>query len=165
MSPSARKRRKPGERLLGVDELPPRLLLPLPEAALVAARQQHEQPIDEEGLVLGRDPQPRADGEHELRDSGEVVERGRRVRGGDELVGAVLAREHHPVGGHQLVEDVVAGPRAGDPLHGVRQVAVEAGEEAEAVLGRQVMAPVGPRSVHPVAARLAAEARAASRRR
>ena len=47
--------------VLGVDELPPRLLLPLPEAALVAARQQHQQPIDEEGLVLGRDAQPRAD--------------------------------------------------------------------------------------------------------
>ena len=135
--------------VLGVDELPPRLLLPLPEAALVAARQQHQQPIDEEGLVLGRDAQPRADGEHELRDGGEVVERGRRVRGGDELVGAVLAREHHPVGGHQLVEDVVAWPRAGDPLHGVGQVAVEAGEEAEAVLGRQVVAPVGARTGTP----------------
>jgi hypothetical protein len=24
-----------------------------------------------------------------------------------------LAREHHPVGGHQLVEDVAARPRAG----------------------------------------------------
>ena len=78
-----------------------------------------------------------------------------------ELVGAVLAREHHPVGGHQLVEDVVAGPRAGNPLHRVRQVAIEAGEEAEAVLGRQVVAPVGPGSGYPVAARLAAEARAA----
>ena len=73
-----------------------------------------------------------------LRDGGEVVERGRRVRGGDQLVGAVLAREHHPVGGHELVEDVVAGPGAGDALHRVGQVAVEAREEAEAVLGRQV---------------------------
>ena len=81
--------------------------------------------------------------------------------GGDELVGAVLAREHHPVGGHQLVEDVMAGPRAGDALHRVGQVAVEAREEAEAVLGRQVVAPVGARSAHAVAARLAAEARAA----
>ena len=64
------------------------------------------------------------------------------MRGGDELVGAVLAREHHLVGGDQLVEDAVAGPRAGDPLHRVGQVAVEAREEAEAVLGRQVVAPV-----------------------
>jgi hypothetical protein len=40
-------------------------------------------------------------------------------------------------------------------------VAVEAGEEAKAVLGRQIVAPVGARSGHRVAARLAAEARAA----
>jgi hypothetical protein len=55
--------------------------------------------------------------------------------------------------------EVVGGRPAAvrDPRHRVGQVAVEAREEAEAVLGRQVGPPAGARSGHRHRARLAAE--------
>ncbi len=42
--------------LVGVDVVPPALVLPLAVAALVAAREERQQALDEEGVVLRRDP-------------------------------------------------------------------------------------------------------------
>jgi hypothetical protein len=58
--------------------------------------------------------------------------------------------EQHLLGADEVTVDA-------DAAHRVRHVAVEAGEEAEAVLGRQVAAAVGPRARDGQAARLAAE--------
>ena len=73
-------------------------------------------------------------------DEREVVERRRRVRGGDELVAPAGLREQDPRGGHEVVGDGAAAVR--DAGHRVREVTVEAGEEAEAVLGGQIGAAV-----------------------
>ena len=81
-----------------------------------------------------------------------------RCAGGEQLVAALALREQHALGAHEVAVDA-------DPPHRVRDVAVEAGEEAEAVLGRQVAAPVGPRARDGQAARLAARGGRASRRR
>ena len=54
---------------------------------------------------------------------------------------AVALREQDALGADEVAVDP-------DPPHRVRHVAVEAGEEAEAVLGRQVAAPVDARAGH-----------------
>jgi len=53
-------------------------------------------------------------------------------------LGASLERKLDLAGRSQIAEDPIGVASEGDPLHGVRQVPVEAGEEAEAVLGREV---------------------------
>ena len=137
--------------LLGADERPPALQLPLAEAALVAAREQGQQPLDEPRRLLRRDAEAGRELEHEAGDEREVLERLRQVRGRQQLVAALALGEQHALGAHEVAVDA-------DPPHRVRDVAVEAGEEAEAVLGRQVAAAVGPRARDGQAARLAAEA-------
>ena len=66
--------------LLRADEGPPALQLPLAEAALVAARQQRQQALEEERRLVRRDAEARGGLEHEAGDEREVLERLRQVR-------------------------------------------------------------------------------------
>ena len=148
VEPVGQEAAKARRTVRGIDELPPRLVLPLPEAALVAARQQHQQPIDEEGLILGRDAQPR----QTVHMNCVTAAKSSSEAGACAAVMSSLA----PFSRASIIRSAATSSSktwwpggAGDPLHGVGQVAIEAGEEAEAVLGRQVMAPAGPGSGTP----------------
>ena len=77
------------------------------------------------------------------------------ARRGDELRAPAGLGEQDARSGDEVVRDAAAAVR--DPRHRVREVAVEAGEEAEAVLRGQVRPPAGPRPRHRHRARLAAE--------
>ena len=90
------------------------------------------------------------------------VRRPRLVRVGrdaeDRAVGAALrARRLRLVRLDEVVPDAVRVAGERDPAHRVRHVVVEAGEEAEAVLARQRLAPARGGAGHRDAARLAAE--------
>ena len=100
---------------------------------------------------MRRDAEARRGLEHEARDEREVLERLGQVGGREQLVAAVGLGQQHALGAHEMAVDA-------DPAHRVGHVAVEAREEAEAVLGGQVAAPVGPRARDGQAARLATEA-------
>ena len=144
-----------GDRATGcADELPPALLLPLLVAPLVAAREQCEQPFHEHRLLGERDAERRRPLEQEPAEDAEVVQRGGTVGGADQLVASTRPGDHHAGGRRQPVEHRPAGRR--DPAHRVRQVPVEAREEAEAVLGREVGTAADTRTGHGQAARLAA---------
>jgi hypothetical protein len=160
-----RRHQRPGETLgeelaerlrapLGADVVPPGLELPLLVAALVAAREQRQQALHQHGVLVRRDAEPGHDVEQEAREDGEVLERLGEVRAGDQLVAPAGLGQEDPRRAREPLEDAVAAER--DPLHRVRQVAVEAGEEPEAVLGRQVAPATGPGSGHGQAAGLAA---------
>ena len=138
---------------LSADELPPALLLPLLVAPLVAAREQRQQPLHQHRLLADRDAERRRPLEQEPADDPEVVERRRAVGRADHLVTAAGPGDHHPGRRRQPVEHGAIGGR--DPAHRVGDVSIEAREEAEAVLGRQVGATVHPRARHRQAPRLA----------
>ena len=94
------------------------------------------------------------DVEQEAAEDRQVLERLGQVGAGDDLVAPAGLREQDPRGAGEVVEH---GARAvGDAPHGVRQVLVEAREEAEAVLGREVLAVAGARIRDGQAAGLAA---------
>ena len=124
------------------DEVPPARVLPLAEPALVAAGEEHEQPLHEVGELLRRDVATR-----QL--LGQVathaVDREQRLRVGPdaehERVGMVAVADELPLRG---VDEVVPHPvgvaRERRTPHRVRDVVVEAREEPEAVLAGQVPA-------------------------
>ena len=84
----------------------------------------------------------------------EVLERLGQVGAGDQLVAPAGLREQDPRGAGEVVEHGAGA--VGDAPHRVRQVLVEAREEAEAVLGREVLAAAGAGAGHRQAAGLAA---------
>ena len=139
---------------LGADEVPPADLLPLLVAALVTAREQGHHPLDQHGVLLRRDPEPGHELEQEAAHEREVLERLRQVRRGHQLVLPARLREQDAGGVGEVVEHGPAAVRY--PPHRVRHVLIEAGEEAEAVLGRQVLAVAGAGVRDRQAARLAA---------
>ncbi|MEY9993424.1 hypothetical protein ABIE67_005456 [Streptomyces sp. V4I8] len=149
--------------LLGADEVPPRDLLPDLLAAGVAAGQVDEEAVGEVGGLVGGEAGAEVQHREELvadPAEGEVAGAG---RGGDAAerevqVGAAAGAGEQGLGAaDEVVVDAVrvAGDR--DAAHGVRQVPVEAGEEAEAVLGGEVGAAAGRRARDGHRARLAAE--------
>jgi len=78
----------------------------------------------------------------------------------DQLAAPALAGDHHHLRADEVVDHALPAPSR-DARHGVGQVAVEAREEAEPVLGGDVGPPIRPRAGEWEAARLAAEPRAA----
>ncbi len=82
---------KRGTANVGVDEVPPALVLPLAVAALVAAREEREQALYEEGVVLRRDPERRREVEEKTTHEPEVLERFGQMRDGEELVASAWA--------------------------------------------------------------------------
>ncbi len=140
--------------LLGAHEAPPALQLPLLVAPLVTAGEQRQQPLDEPRVLVRRDPERGHELEEEAAQHGEVLERLRQVRARHQLVAPVRLGEQDPRRAHEVLEDRRGA--LGDPPHRVRDVAIEAREEAEAVLGRQVRAAVGAGAGHRQAAGLAA---------
>jgi hypothetical protein len=146
--------------LLRPDELPPGCGLPGPVAALVAAGEEDEHAVHEvRGLVEG-DAEGRV--QHRGQGAADVVEgeAGRPVAGPGERDAQVLAAgaaERHLGRRDQVVPDAARLPREGDAAHGVGQVVIDPGDEAEAVLGGQgsAAAPGAVRHVH--AAGLAAQ--------
>ena len=121
-------------------EVPPADLLPLAEPALVAAGEEHQEPLHEVGELVRRH---RAPGEVVEQVAAQPVDREQldRIRADpeDEPVGALTGAQELAVGGvGQVVADRPAAER--DPAHRVRHVVVEAREEAEAVLAGQVPA-------------------------
>jgi hypothetical protein len=148
----AKGRRAP----VGLHERPPAHALPLLEAALVAARQQDEQLVGEEDLLVDGDAQLGAPGEQEAHHRLEVVERRGQPRGADHVPAPARLGEQDPARRDEVVQDALRVARVGDAPHRVGHVAVEAGEEAKAVLGRQFGTTAGARAGHRQAARLAA---------
>ena len=141
-----RPRRRP-------DEIPERQGLELGVVALLAARREREHPRHEERDLLARDV--------------EIVEQ--REKRGPEIVksfresgdpdGVDLARpgEQDPGGLHEVVGATRPAVAERDPAHRVGDVLVEAREEAEAVLSREVLPSPGARAGNRHAPRLAAE--------
>ena len=139
-----RARQPVGEELLvrrgaplGADVLPPALLLPLLQPALVARREQRQQPLDEQRELVRRDAElrrrlarePHAAPPRSSSDDG-------RVRDADRARCARRpARAAIRVAWTRL-SATPAARRTGSAAIVSGQVAVEAGEEAEAVLGR-----------------------------
>ena len=131
---------------IGAHELPPALVLPLLVAPLITAREQRQQTLHEHRLLRERDAEPCRPLDQEPADNREVVERRRQMGGADDLLALVRPGDHHAGGRRQPVEHAAAGGR--DPAHRVGDVAIEAREEAEPVLGRQVGATVHPSAGH-----------------
>ena len=126
--------------LLGPHEVPPRRLLPLPEAALVAAAEEDDEPGREVGRVRRRDH--RAAEQLVDDEAPEGVGSGQVARIGDQaeevlVVATARPREQRDPGTDQVVEDAVLVGAERDPRHRVGDVVVEAGEEPEAVLAGQ----------------------------
>lgn len=127
-----------GRARLGAGELPPALVLVLGEPPLIAARQQNQEPVHEVSLVLRRDPERGGVGEQGPKGQLEVVRSGWKVRGRDDLRSA-LQRHLDTAGRDEIAEHALALAPERDPPHCVGQVAVEAGKEAEPVLGGKVL--------------------------
>ena len=139
---------------LGSRELPPALALPLLVAALVATGQQGQQALHQHRVLVQRHPDADGSIAQEAGEHREVLSGLREVPRGDDLVGATGLGEQNPGRADEVVAHGPALER--DSPHRVGQVAVEAGEEAKAVLARQVRPAAGARAGHRHAARLAA---------
>lgn len=149
----------------GPDEVPPGHLLPLILPAPVAAGEVDQDPAGEVGDLVGGQVQ---DGVEQTGDGPQQGLRGEfaRVRwcgegaqGQPKAGAAGVAGEQRLGAVAQVAVDPVGVAAERDPAHRVGQVAVEAGEEPEAVLARQrpAAALAGARHVH--AAGLATEHR------
>ena len=89
----------------------------------------------------------------------ELPERAGEVGRADDLRTA-SAGHLHPASRHQVREHTIALAPERDPAHRVRDVAIEAREEAKAVLAGQITAPVRPRPRHRHAPRFPSGGRA-----
>ena len=128
-----------GRRALGsADEVPPAGAFVLAQAAFGAAGQDLPDAGAEEGQVLGREVGGRAEGHHDVAQKHAGVGRRAREGGGHDEGRLAELGDAHACRRHQVIGDLAAVQRR-DAAHGVHDVLVEAGEEAEAVLARQVV--------------------------
>ncbi len=130
---------------LRTDEVPPAAVLPLPEPALVAAGEEDQQPLHEvgqllrrhvpAGQLLGQVPTHPLDAQQRLRVRADAE---------DEGVGVVTVADELPLRGvDEVVPDAVGVAGERRTTHRVRHVVVEAREEPEAVLPRQLPSSAG----------------------
>ena len=122
-------------------ELPPALALVLREAALLAARQEQQQPVDEVGRVLRGDPDAVGVLEEEAEALVQVPEVARKVHRREQLL-AGLGRHLHLAGCDEVVRHRTAA--VGNPAHRVGEVPVEARKEAKPVFAGKRWPPARP---------------------
>jgi hypothetical protein len=135
-----------------------RVLATVSFAATRFAGQEDQQPGDEVGQLVGRDV---LSAEALGQVAAQAVDGEQRLRVGpdpeDERVRVVAAAEElAALGGHQVVLDAVRVGAERDPLHRLGDVVVEAREEPEAVLAREIRPTAGARPRDADAAGLAA---------
>ncbi len=124
--------------VLGADELPPADALVLGQPALGARGEDLPDAAAEVRQVLGREPGVGAEGEQQVAQHRAGVARGAGEQRRHDERRPVVLRDGDARRRHQVVGRAAAVERRDAP-HRVDDVAVEAGEESEAVLARQVV--------------------------
>ena len=112
-----------------VDEIPPRDVFEFRQPPLGATCGHNQQPADEEGSFLQRHTQ----GREQLHQEGPEIREGRGAARQPGDLGLSGACQQHARGHCEIVERVAVRAIRNAP-HGVGDVLVEAGEEAETVL-------------------------------
>ena len=137
----------------GGDVVPPGDLVELIEPALAAGAGKGERAPEEEEQLADGDPA--LHDPHRAQRFDQPLE-GKLEARRDLRRRLLRAREQLEVAPHQVIGDGAAVAADGDARHRRRQVLVEAGEEVEAVMARQLAAAVGARAGDGDAAHLAA---------
>jgi len=135
-----------------VYKIPPRDVFELRQAPLGAACGHNQQPADEEGGFLQRHTQRR----EQLHQKGLEIREGRGAAGQPGDLGLPGTRQQDARGSRKIVERVAVRAIRNAP-HGIGDVLIKAGEEAEAVLPGKRQPAAAFRTGNRNAARLSSE--------